>query len=74
MKTLNRQVRVITFAPQGQPPRRGRRLLLDLTFGSICLAGAVSGLPTVAHVSQISVQVLVQVCRMSFAALQIFGR
>jgi hypothetical protein len=56
------------------PASRNRKGLLILVAAVVFVATASTGLSTVAHVSQISMQVLVQVFRMAFAALQIFGR
>ena len=74
MNMLDREVRAANS--QVTPPVRGsaRNALLIVLVFSVFLVAAQSGLHTLCQFSQISIQILVEVCRISFAALQIFGR
>jgi len=56
------------------PASRNRKGLLILLAAMFFVAMASTGLSTVAQVSQIPMQILFEVGRMAFAALQIFGR
>jgi hypothetical protein len=56
------------------PASRNRKGLLILLAAMVFVAMASTGLSTVAQVSQIPMQILFEVGRMAFAALQIFGR
>jgi hypothetical protein len=61
-------------AGQAVPAFQSRKTILALLAVSIFAATAHAGLSTIASVSQISIQILIEACRFFFAVLQIFGR
>ncbi len=74
MNTLSHQIHLVKEMPQQRIRGGASKLVLFLLLSAIFVLAGQAGLSTIAHVSQVSIQILVQVCRMSFAALQILGR
>ena len=74
MNILDRQIRSTSATPKPQVRGDARTVLLVILVSAIFLVTGQAGLTTIARVGQISIQILVEVCRMSFAALQIFGK
>jgi hypothetical protein len=74
MNTLDREVRAANSKATAPVGGSARNALLIVLVSSVFLVAAQSGLNTICHISQISIHILVEVCRMSLAALQIFGR
>jgi hypothetical protein len=70
--TANRQSRTGIHQPATTFP--STKTIGVLLAVAVFLAAAQTGISTIASATQISLQVLVQVCRFALAALQIFGK
>ena len=53
---------------------QARKVIVAVLALAVFVATAQAGISTITSVGQISLQILVQVCRLVFAALQIFGK
>jgi hypothetical protein len=74
MNSLDRQIRSTNAAPKPQVRGDARTVLLVILVSAMFLVTGQAGLTAIAHVGQISIQILVEVCRISSAAFQIFGK
>jgi hypothetical protein len=76
MKTFDRNQHVAASAGAQEPRIRGgaRKFLLTVLASSAFLVAAQTGLSTVEHAGLASLQILLDVCQVSLAAIQIFAR